>query len=242
MLTSAILLNGHINRPMGIIPIVKLFFAALINLGHNGQLLVQELWGWGGQRWWWRLRAQLCWEYLLESPFAVIRREGPRAAVALPNLIYGETPCGTLHAILQDAGITAQDHFVDLGCGRGLTVFFVHLHWGIAATGVEIIPSFVHRARRIQRHLQLTRLDFVQENVAWVLPQQIPGTIFYLASTTWEDSLLEKVAARLDLLPVGVRVITLSVALPSSCFQVRQIKEYKFSWGQTTVFFQEKVA
>jgi SAM-dependent methyltransferase len=221
---------------------VRLLIAAIVNLVRNSQLFIQEVWQWGGQGWWWRLRSGLFWEYLTESPFAIVRREGPRAPVALPNLIYGETPCLTLRAILEDAAITAQDHFVDLGCGRGLTVFFAHFYWGIAATGVEIIPGFVRRARRLQQRLQLTQIDFVQENLAWVLPQQISGTIFYLASTTWEDSLLAKIATRLDLLPVGVRVITLSAPLPSTRFQVRQIKEYEFSWGKTTVFFQEKVA
>src|SRR5262249_54594786 len=148
-----------------------------------------------------------------------IKREGRRAPVDWQNLVYGETPCLTMRDMLAELSPGESDHFVDLGCGRGLALFFVRLYYGIPATGIEVIPSFVRRAERIARRLKLTKIYFLRENLAWVTLDEIgQGTIFYLAGTTFEDDLLNKIAERLEMLPPGVKLITLSEAFPSQQF------------------------
>jgi SAM-dependent methyltransferase len=220
-----------------------LLIIGIVNIFYNFGMGVYELTRLGRHPWWWRLRGWLLFYYIFDSPFAAINREGPRAPVALENLIYGETPCITMSKILQEISPAAGDHFIDLGCGRGLTVFFVRLYYQIPATGVEVIPTFVRRGQQIARRLNLTKIDFVRENLAWLTLDQIgQGTIFFLAGTTFEEELLIKIAARLELLPPGVRLITVSEAFPSDQFRVVACKSYHFTWGKSEVYFHEKVA
>ncbi|MEW6734074.1 MAG: hypothetical protein AB1489_22290 [Acidobacteriota bacterium] len=220
----------------------KLLFIGIFNLFYNLVLGIWECCCLARFGWWWRLRAVFLLYYITDSPFGVIKREGQRAPVAQQNLIYGETPCLTIRDILAELCPQDGDHFVDLGCGRGLVAFFVRFYYRIPVTGVDVIPTFINRAGRIAHRLSLSGIDFMRENLSWVTLEQIGrGTIFYLAGTTFEEELLEKIALRLELLPPGVRLITLSEALPSERFRVVAIKPYFFSWGKTTVYFHEKV-
>jgi hypothetical protein len=221
---------------------LKLLWIGITNPFYNLGLGLWELSHFWSCGWWWRLRALLSLFYFTDSPFAVIKREGARAPVSLQNLVYGETPCLTMQKIMGELHPSSTDHFVDLGCGRGLTVFFVRFFCNIPATGIEIVPTFVRRAQKVARILGLSGVEFIRENLSWVTQEQIGrGTIFYLAGTTFEDELLDKIALRLDMLQPGVRLITLSEAFPSEQFRVIKVKPYFFSWGKTDVYFHEKV-
>lgn len=220
-----------------------LLFIGITNIFYNLWLLLLECYQLAGHRWWWQLRLGMFLAYLAESPFSLVKREGKRAPVHIENLTYGETPGLTILKILQEVSPTTKDHFVDLGCGRGLTTFFVRLALGIPATGVDLIPSFIKKAEKLAQQLKIDKINFIRENLAWLTLDQVgQGTIFYLTSTTFEDELLAKIALRLDLLPQGIKLITLSDALPSNKFQVTKVQRYHFSWGQTDVYFHEKVA
>jgi hypothetical protein len=219
-----------------------LVFLGIGNLFYNLGLSIAELVKFGLTPWWWKLRMLLFISYLSDGPYLLVKREAKRAPVLPQNLIYGETPCLTIKKILEDAGIKPTDHFVDLGCGRGLTVFFVNLYFQIPSTGIEVLPTFVKRAEKLSKTLGLTQVNFIKENLSWVTLEDIgKGTIFYLTGTTFEDELLAKIASRLELLPVGVKLISLSDAIPSIQFQVTKVKSYYFSWGKTDVYFQEKI-
>ena len=221
---------------------LKLLWIGITNPFYNLGLGLWELSHFWRCGWWWRLRALLSLFYFADGPFAVIKREGARAPVSLQNLVYGETPCLTMQRILAELRPSSTDRFVDLGCGRGLSVFFVRLYYRIPATGIEIVPTFVRRAQKVARILGLSGVEFIRENLSWVTEEQIGrGTIFYLAGTTFEDELLDKIGLRLIMLPPGVRLITLSEAFPSDQFRVVKVRSYYFSWGKTDVYYQEKI-
>ncbi|KAF0249504.1 MAG: hypothetical protein FD167_1098, partial [bacterium] len=99
--------------------------------------------------------------YFSDGPYSIVRKEGKRAPVLPQNLTYGETPCLTIRKILQELELKPSDHFVDLGCGRGLTVFFVNQYFHIPATGVDIIPTFIRRAKILAKNLGLTQVKFI---------------------------------------------------------------------------------
>ena len=221
---------------------LKLLWIGLTNPFYNLGLGLWELSHFWRCGWWWRLRALLSLLYFADSPFAVIKREGARAPVSLQNLVYGETPCLTMQKILAELRPSSADRFVDLGSGRGLSVFFVRFYYGIPATGIEVVPTFVRRAQKVARMLRLNGVEFIRENLSWVTEEQIGrGTIFYLAGTTFEDELLDKIAERLVMLPPGVRLITLSEAFPSEQFRVVKMRPYFFSWGKTDVYYHERI-
>jgi SAM-dependent methyltransferase len=226
-----------------VLEVFRLTFIGIVNIFYNLGLNVWEAYNFGRFGWWWQLRLRFFLNYLPESPYAIIKREGRRAPVPVENLIYGETPCSTIKEILQQLEITSQDHFFDLGCGRGLNVFFVNRYFQIPATGIDVIPTFIKQAKALANSLKLTEVKFERENLAWLTMDQIGhGTIFFMAGTAFDDALLAKITLRLELLPKGVRLITLSDALSSELFHVTAVKRYHFSWGKTDVYFHEKIA
>ncbi|MBL8149675.1 MAG: hypothetical protein JNN15_07085 [Blastocatellia bacterium] len=221
---------------------LQILFLAITNPFYNLGLFVWEGFSFGRYLWWWRLRLAFLFFYLSESPYAVIKREGFRAPVTMDNLVYGETPCLTLKKILEKAKISSSDHFVDLGCGRGLSVMFVRMFFNIPSTGIELLPTFVEKAKKIARRLSVDKVDFIRENLAWITEAETrQGTVFYLAGTAFNDELWAKVVLRLELLPKGVKVITLSEEIASEKFRIDSVEEFYFSWGKTEVYFQEKI-
>ncbi|MBL8195326.1 MAG: methyltransferase domain-containing protein [Blastocatellia bacterium] len=220
-----------------------LVFIGIINIFYSLGLSLIELVLFGKYFWWWKLHGLLFFSYLSDGPYLITKQEGKRAPVLAQNLIYGETPCLTIKKILEEANIQPTDHFVDLGCGRGLITIFVNLYFQIPTTGVEIIPTFIRRAQVISKTLGLTKVRFIKENLSWVTLEQVGrGTIFYLAGTTFQEELLAKITNRLELLPVGIKLITLSDSIISPHFKLIKVSEYYFSWGKTEVYFHEKVS
>ncbi len=215
----------------------------IINLFYNLGLFILEVALLSHKICWWKIRGLLFLSYFSDGPYSIVRKEGKRAPVLPQNLTYGETPCLTIRKILQELELKPSDHFVDLGCGRGLTVFFVNQYFHIPATGVDIIPTFIRRAKILAKNLGLTQVKFIKENLSWLTLEQIgKGTIFYLTGTAFEEELLAKIASRLELLPIGIKLITLSDALPSTQFQVIKIKPFYFSWGKVDVYFHQKIS
>ncbi len=220
-----------------------LVFVGIINIFYSLGLSIVEMLTFGKYFWWWKLHGLLFFSYLSDGPYLITKREGKRAPVLAQNLIYGETPCLTIKKILEEANIQPTDHFVDLGCGRGLIVLFVNLYFQIPTTGVEIIPTFIRRAEVISKTLGLTKIRFIKENLSWITLEQVGrGTIFYLAGTTFQEELLAKITNRLELLPVGIKLITLSDSIISPHFKLIKVSSYYFSWGKTEVYFHEKVS
>lgn len=223
--------------------IFYLVFINLLNLLYNLGLFVSEVFLFFRKTWWWKMRVLLFLSYLGDGPYLLVRKEGKRAPVLPQNLIYGETPCLTIKKILQEAEIKSSDYFVDLGCGRGLAVLFVNQYFKIPAIGIDVIPTFIRRGEILIKNLGLDRVRFIKENLSWIRMDQIgEGTIFYLTGTTFEEELLAKITLRLELLPIGTKLITVSEKLESVHFQLLKTKSFYFSWGKTDVFFHRKIS
>lgn len=214
----------------------------IINLLYNLGLFIIEVILFCPKIWWWKTRTLLFLSYLSDGPYMLVRKESRRAPVLPQNLIYGETPCLTIKKILEEVGLKPSDRFVDMGCGRGLTVFFVNQHFQIPTIGIDLIPTFIRRAEVLVKNLGLKKIRFIKENLSWVTMEQIgDGTIFYLTGTTFEEELLAKITYRLELLPIGIKLITVSQALNSTYFQLIKVKPFYFSWGKSDVYFHKKI-
>ncbi|SCA63951.1 hypothetical protein SCG7109_BS_00030 [Chlamydiales bacterium SCGC AG-110-M15] len=83
--------------------------------------------------------------YLFRNPYNISKR-------FLKNLgaenvyAYGETPLTTMDLIAKEASITKDDTVFELGCGRGLTVFWLHCFIGCRVIGIEWVPKFLQKA------------------------------------------------------------------------------------------------
>jgi hypothetical protein len=227
-----------------------LLFVGLANLFYNWWQFFVEMAHFMRFRWWWRLRFLFFLYYFPDSPFRVIRREGGLTGLKDTDLIYGETLNLTLRRILDGIGVTPFDSFVDLGCGRGMGLFFVHSLYGIPCTGYEVIPSFVRRADAIRRAMgspgvEIINKSFLEfgrgpvESISDSGPGP-EGTIFLVAGTTFDDSTLQGLAGILERSPEGAKVISISAPLAIPGFEVVKREMHYFSWGRSTVFIQRK--
>jgi predicted RNA methylase len=102
-----------------------------------------------------------------------------------PNLPRGcvpYLPCSvaTVLEAVQQAGVTSNDVFVDVGSGTGRTAFLAHLLTGAACIGVEIQRGLVEAARARADWLDVRRTRFVEGDAAELVRSIAIGTVFFL--------------------------------------------------------------
>ena len=106
----------------------------------------------------------------------------PEDGAELPRgcVPYIPCPASTVHEALQQAAVTRDDVFVDVGSGAGRVAFLAHLLTGSASIGLEIQSDLVRAAQGRANWLNLTRLRFVHGDAA-ALVRFVPlGTVFFL--------------------------------------------------------------
>ena len=93
---------------------------------------------------------------------------------------YLPCPVATVLDVVQQAGVTDKDVFVDVGSGLGRTAFLANVLTGAGCIGLEIQPSLVEAARGRAAWLNLERTRFVQGDAAERLRFLTVGTVFFL--------------------------------------------------------------
>lgn len=187
-----------------------------------------------------RLDLKLLSKYLFKSPFTISKHycqmKGSREIY-----VYGETPLTTLAGIFQRAGVSKADTVFDLGCGRARSCLWLNGVIGCKAVGIEIIPEFVEKAPK-----NISGLEFRCEDMATA--DFTGGTLFYLYGNFLSDETLFVVAKKLEKLPYGTKVISISFPMTdySSAFTIIDTFEASFPWGRAEVYisslvFKEKI-
>lgn len=185
--------------------------------------------------------AYLVGSYLCNDPFGISKRflmkRGDKDIYA-----YGETPLTSLDKIAKECRLNSSDVVFELGCGRGRTCFWLHQFVGCHVVGVEQIPQFVSRANHVKNKFHLEGVDFRQEDM---LQTDLTGaTAIYLYGTCLEKPFLQKLTKKLEKLPSGTKVITVSYPLDDYAdkplFEVMNRFPVKFNWGTTDVYLQIK--
>lgn len=155
---------------------------------------------------------------------------------------YGETPLRALFRLGQIVNLKPTDRFVDLGCGRGRSVFFLSHFFGCEAVGVDLTPSFVRRAQYLAKVHRQRRVTFqCQDFVAYDLKE---ATCVYLYGTTYPEETFRLLEDRLQDLPLGARVITVSDSLSKHLISRRSglRLNVKFPWGRGSLFVHCKIS
>jgi SAM-dependent methyltransferase len=216
----------------------SLIFIGIINLIYNTGIFFVELFYFGSKSWWWRLNYQYFLHYLFTNTNRLIRQESSTTGYPDENFIYGETPCITVRNMIKISCRSRDCLFIDLGCGRGRTVFYYHFLTGSNARGYEIIPTFTTKAERIREKLRVKDVEFINMDI---LDADISDAcLVYVAGTTFSDKFTDKLNNRLQELPEGTVIITLSSSLPSTSFEQFEKKKMFLSWGKSTVYFHRK--
>lgn len=149
---------------------------------------------------------------------------------------YGETPLRVLYKMAQAIDLKPTDHFIDLGCGRGRAVFFLSHFFGCSATGIDLTPSFITRAKKLAKKHNVQRVTFhCQDFLSFDLKG---ATCIYLYGTTYPDEWLEKLTSNL---PKKVAFVSVSNALPLQSTSCREL-EVAFPWGQASLYIHDNRA
>lgn len=172
--------------------------------------------------------------YLLENPYRICRKYLQKEGVE--NIYqYGETPLRLMFVLAKFAELTSQDHFFELGAGRGRTSFFIHHFFKCKVTAIEKIPVFVKKARQIIERFSL-HIDFIQDD--FLYRDLSLATVIYLYGSSLDDAVIKKLCEKI---PKGAKVITASYPLSdySSRFVVLKTMRVCYPWGETEVYLNQ---
>lgn len=176
--------------------------------------------------------------YRLSNPYRICRKFLQTLGEKEVDL-YGETPLTGLEKIAREASLGPQDHLFELGCGRGRGAFFLAHHIGCHVTGIEWVPEFINKAKKIKSP---SHLSFRCEDM---FACDFKGaTAIYLYGTCLEDHSIHKLISSFKNLPTGTKFITVSYPLSDYSSQFRLIKTFSinYPWGEADVFLQVKSA
>lgn len=207
------------------------------NLVQRFQLAGRSLRRLGKERWFWRLSYALWLDGLRGPAHRASRRFTVPSQWTSADVIYGETPIVTAHALLEACDFPAGGQLVELGCGRGVMSLVAHLAFRAQTLGLDVVPGLVDRARWLATALGAEGVEFrCADAGAEALPA---ADLFYLTPTTWSATNLAAVKSRLAEARPGSRAISLTEPLGGDWEVFRQ-ETLLYSWGASPTFFQRK--
>jgi SAM-dependent methyltransferase len=139
----------------------------------------------------------------------------PDDGPALPSGCVPYLPCSVdaLLRVIERAGVSSNDEFVDVGSGIGRAAMLVHLLTGAAAVGVEIQPALIVGARDLASRLALHRVSFVEGDAIDVAGSMDSGSVFFLYCP-FSGERLAKVLDALETIACSRPIRICSVDLP----------------------------
>jgi len=102
---------------------------------------------------------------------------------------YLPCPVATVLEAVQQAAVTSDDVFVDIGSGLGRAVALTHLLTGAEGIGLEIQPRLVQAARERAARLNLSRVRIVEGDAVDLIRSITSGTVFFLYCPFGQDRL-----------------------------------------------------
>lgn len=194
---------------------------------------------WRYYRCWHFLKVDVCFffSYLFRNPFTISKRFLEKRGESDP-FRYGETPLTTLAKISEECGIQHDDTVIDLGCGRGKTVFWWRCFLGCRVVGVDMIPEYIEKAKKIKSLTKLEGVDFFCQDITEV--DLCDVTVVYLYGTSLDDAVIRALVQRFESLKSGIRIITTSYPLTtyttSSKISLEKTFTVDYPWGSTNVY------
>ncbi|MCL4302215.1 MAG: class I SAM-dependent methyltransferase [Anaerolineae bacterium] len=119
----------------------------------------------------------------------------PETKAREPEMVaYQQTPARIIFELVEQAHLTREDVFYDVGSGLGQVPILVHLLTGAAAKGIEFEPAYCDYARACAAELNLSGVEFVNADARTA--DYSHGTAFFMY-TPFEGSILQDVLEKL---------------------------------------------
>jgi len=189
--------------------------------------------------WWWRFIIFRALYYRKETSYKIYQEESEKIGdLSERNFIYGETGVLTTKLLLQEIEIRKNALIYDLGCGRGTFLFAANFLFKLRGVGVELFTPYITLGKKLKKALKVGGIHFVNDNILNV--DVSPADIVYLAGTTFEKKVLDKLCGNLKELTPGAVVIAVHCKLPEEDFVIFREGKYPFSWGTDWVYFYRR--
>lgn len=149
---------------------------------------------------------------------------------------YGETPLATYRTIIKECDLTANDHIVDLGCGRGRGVFYVSHYLKCKVDGIEYSRAFVDKANKIKEELQVQKVCFLNRDL---FESNLSSySAIYLYGTCLSDREILSLIKKFKKLSQNPKIITVSYSLSEYDASFKTLKSFPvtFPWGETDAY------
>jgi ubiquinone/menaquinone biosynthesis C-methylase UbiE len=95
----------------------------------------------------------------------------------------------TVLQTLEQAQVTPDDVFVDVGAGIGRAALLAHLLTGAGCIGLEVQPDLVHAARARADWLARERMRFIEGDAVDLVRLMSTGTVFFFYCPFGQDRL-----------------------------------------------------
>jgi len=165
----------------------------------------------------------------------IANKEARKLPLDRDNYICGETPCITLRAILRNLEIRPGDLFIDLGCGRGMTVYYARLLFDMKARGYDLIATFILKARLINCFLQISDVEFIEDTI--LNADLGDARVVYIVPTTYSPDFFEEVNKKLLEVPAGSYIVSVSRPLQEEHYELIRKEIHLYSWGRSPVYY-----
>lgn len=172
---------------------------------------------------------------LFSNPYAISKRF-LREKGAADLYTYGETPLTTWDKIAKECGLFSTDCVFDLGCGRGKALFWLTQEVGCRAVGVEIIPTFILQAKRLQKWLRSDLVTFHHGDMREI--DLTLATFIYIDGLFLDEILWKELLEKFSQLRKGTKIVTTSEPLPAPFCCVKEF-EGRYAWGTTTLYLHQ---
>jgi len=176
--------------------------------------------------------------YLFRNPFVTSRKFLQKKGV--DNIhTYGETPYSTLDKMAKSFAITSKDTVMELGAGRGKTLFWLSHFIGCKTIGVEWIPIFVKKASFLAKLFGKNKVDFFLSDMFKM--DMKDASVVYLYGTCMEKAQIKKLIQKFSSHP-DLKIITISFPLDlySKDYLTEKEIAVSFPWGETTAYLNRK--
>ncbi len=185
--------------------------------------------------------------YLFINPYTVCKLYFRQCGLdSSLQTIYGETPLTTFAKIARAAEITEKDVVYELGCGRGLGVFWLRFFCGCRCVGLDVNPIFINKAVRVAASTHTDGVEFYIAN--FVRHDFSEASVIYLYGSALSESAVSDLTDRFASLRKGTRIVTVSYALSdfrskdeSERFELEKVIVGNFVWGDTNIYIQRVV-
>lgn len=168
------------------------------------------------------------------------------------SFVYGEVKFDTFYNIIQDLGSNnPKGVFYDLGSGTGKAVFLAHLLFDFSKSiGIELIDPLYKASVEVK---DLYEKEFRPKLKEYVDDREIifhrgsfldfdisDADVIFMNSTCYSDELMAALDEKFETLKPGTRFISLSKPLRKPYIEVKKSYLTEFSWGEATVFCQQR--